>query len=187
MQSILVQFGRLTDFSGRQSRGTFWPFVGCAFALYMLGSLLAVAPVMTTTLVKMQRFAAEAQADPAGADMAELDGFPDIGLFMAISMAGFAVLVGLVAAAVARRLHDSGLRAWWGLAPLPFVIVGGIGFTVLVRQFNDPTAPDLTLFGLMFLNNMLYLVVLVGLVLLLSRAGTRGPNRFGPDPSGTAD
>lgn len=34
----------------------------------------------------------------------------------------------------------------------------------------------------MFVNNILYLITLVILIVLLALPGTRGPNRFGPDP-----
>jgi uncharacterized membrane protein YhaH (DUF805 family) len=92
----------------------------------------------------------------------------------------FAVL--LLAAAVARRLHDRGRSGLVGLLPLPFL---GIGFAIMPQLFHVAVArtPDLhalgRLFPLLFVNNLVYLASLAYLVVQLVSPGTSGPNRFG--------
>jgi uncharacterized membrane protein YhaH (DUF805 family) len=95
---------------------------------------------------------------------------------------GCALAVLLLAAAVTRRLHDRGRRGWWGLAPLPFLVVG---MTVFPRLFKTTLAGEMTpdsmrLFGLMFANNLLYLGSLGLLIFLLAGASQPNANRFGP-------
>jgi uncharacterized membrane protein YhaH (DUF805 family) len=91
--------------------------------------------------------------------------------------------VGLLAAAVSRRLHDSGRRAYWGLMPLPFLLFGLTAFPAMMTQMTASGEPDLSLFFLLFFNNLLYMVALVSLIVFLALRGTTGPNRFGPEPA----
>jgi uncharacterized membrane protein YhaH (DUF805 family) len=42
--------------------------------------------------------------------------------------------------------------------------------------------PDVSLLPWLFANNLLFLGGLVILIVELASSGTRGPNRFGPDP-----
>ncbi len=84
-------------------------------------------------------------------------------VFVTLAVPGLAVAV--------RRLHDSGRSAWWlalPAAPILFWIVALIG------RFNSP--------GLF--QPVLVAIVASPLVLIvfLLLPGTRGPNRFGPDP-----
>lgn len=60
-----------------------------------------------------------------------------------------------------------------------------LGFAVLpllLASLVSAGQPDLRLFGLLFLNNLIYLGTLGLLVIFLCLNGTRGPNRFGPQP-----
>lgn len=103
------------------------------------------------------------------------------GLFLANSVL-VAGAVGLLAAAVSRRLHDSGRRAYWGMLPLPFLLTAMILMPAMVGSFLTSEQPDMGLFGLMFLNNVVYLLMLGGLVTLLVAPGDTGENRFGGAP-----
>lgn len=90
--------------------------------------------------------------------------------------------VALLAAAVTRRLHDGGRRGWWGLPPVIFLIVG---LTLFPRLFQSTLTGEMTpasmkLFGLIFINNLLYLASLGLLIFLLARESQPGENRFGP-------
>jgi uncharacterized membrane protein YhaH (DUF805 family) len=113
----------------------------------------------------MQRFAAEhpdqatVTQGPSGYAI-EVQGnhpelFPDMTPFFTVMQVGCALAVVLLAAAVTRRLHDRGRRGWWGLPPLPFLLVG---MTAFPRFFNSTLAGEMTpdamkLFGLLFANN----------------------------------
>ena len=90
------------------------------------------------------------------------------------------ITVALLAAAVARRLHDRDRSGLWGLAPLPFLSFGLVGMHYLMTSFSGPQQPDLGAFFFLFLNNITYLAILVTLVVQLASRGTEGENRFGP-------
>ena len=88
------------------------------------------------------------------------------------SIVMFAFLIPGLAVAV-RRLHDSDRVGWWlalPVAPVLFWIVALIG------QFNSDT----------LFKPVLVAIVVSPLVVLafMCLPGTKGPNRFGPDPKG---
>lgn len=154
-------FGGLLRFSGRDARPTFWFYFLAVFVLYMLLSMVASVPMMNAM------FASEAE--------------PDFTPFFIMTVVGMGVVVLLLAAAVTRRLHDSGRRGYWGLLPLPFAASALFAFPRLVDSMVDEF--DLTLFNFIFANNILYMIALAILVVLLVRRGTAGPNRFGEPPT----
>ena len=87
----------------------------------------------------------------------------------------------LLAAAVARRLHDLDETGLWGLMPLPFLAIDIVGFPRALSYFAQQIA-DPWLFAGLFANNILYLATLGALLAMLSRDGVPGPNRHGPVP-----
>lgn len=190
---IIRGFRSIARFSGRDTRGQFWPYVAVVFTLVFVTSGIAMAYVMSGIFTEMQQFAAE---HPEAATIRSSPGnysisvdashpeapMPDVGPFLATLAATVLMAVGLLAAAVSRRLHDSGRRAFWGLMPLPFLLVGLMGFPVLMSRMTASEEPDLGLFFLLFFNNVIYIVALASLIVLLALRGTKGPNRFGPEP-----
>ena len=181
---------RLTEFRGRDTRSQFWPWAACvvggAFALWMA----TVALMISSTIAKVRAFTA---AHPeqveittfAGTTSVQIHGdhpalTPDFAV-MGWAIGAIAIVaVGLLAAAVARRLHDRGRSAFWGLAPLPFLAFGLVGVQVVMREITTDVEPNMTLFLAIFLNNIVYLGVLLTLIIQLSGAGSREANRFGP-------
>ncbi|MBC6980704.1 DUF805 domain-containing protein [Caulobacter sp. 17J80-11] len=190
MNGVITNLRSLGVFKGRESPGRFWPYVACVIALTMVGAFAVMIPVMNDFFAKAARLAAEhpeavsVQTSPGGYSVRVAAGhpevMPDFGLMFGGIGATVALAAALLAAAVARRLHDSGLTGWLGLLPLPFL---AFGLVAMPRVFAEVAAgsetPDLTPVLLLFLNNMLYLAALGILVLLLCRRGTPGPNRFG--------
>ena len=90
---------------------------------------------------------------------------------------------------MARRLHDTERSAWW----LLFYAAIFLGWMLLIAAFlsNDPDdditglATAVAFVLLTFFAAIWFLASLVGLVpllVMLVRRGTRGPNRYGPDP-----
>jgi uncharacterized membrane protein YhaH (DUF805 family) len=195
IDSIRNGFTGLLRFSGRDSARRFWPYVGVVIALLFAAAGVTMSTTMSTMLGGMQRFAAEhpdqatITQGPSGYAI-EVQGnhpelFPDMTPFFTVMQVGCALAVVLLAAAVTRRLHDRGRRGWWGLPPLPFLLVG---MTAFPRFFNTTLAGEMTpdamkLFGLLFANNMLYLGSLILLVILLAGASDPKQNRFGPPAS----
>jgi len=190
LRSLKHNLVRLTDFDGRETRGQFWPWVGCVFALAFIGYGIVFGSMMKATVSKMQRFATD-HPDQAtvvsspGSYSISIEGshpelMPQFGSLFPLVGGLIVVLVVLLAAAVSRRLHDRGRSALWGLSPLPFVAFAMVGMNVLFGQLGSGTEPDIRLFFAIFLNNMFYLAVLLALVIQLSGAGSPEVNRFGP-------
>lgn len=185
----------LARFTGRDRLRDFWPFVGVWFAALMLITMAVMAPTLMATFAKMQAFAAahpdQAEVYRSGTSYSitirghhpELT--PDLRGFMLAMQLLSAVSVVLLAAAVSRRLHDTGRTALWGLAPLPFL---AIAMAVTPRIFNEAAGGQIdymagfaSLIGVLFLNNVVYMAAILRLAFLLSRDSDKAANRYG-DP-----
>jgi len=192
---VVRGFQSLTRFSGRDRRGQFWPYAGVVFALMFVLCGAVIAWSMNGIFADMQQFAAEhpeaatVHSSP-GHYSIQVDGshpeapIPDLRIFFTTMGVMVVGIIALLAAAVSRRLHDSGRSALWGLMPVPFVLFAVTGFPIVMTQVMAAEEPNLGLFFLLVLNNMLYLIALVSLIVLLALSGTRGPNRFGPETTG---
>lgn len=185
-------FRSIARFSGRDTRGQFWPYAGVVFALVFLGFGMVMSVVMNDMFAEMQQFAADhpeaaTVQSSRGSYFITIDAshpeapVPDFGPFFALMAAMVLTAISLLAAAVSRRLHDSGRRAFWGLMPVPFLLGGLAIFPLMISEFSASDTPNFGLFFLLFFNNMAYMVGLVSLIILLALRGTRGPNRFGPE------
>lgn len=105
---------------------------------------------------------------------------PTIG--MILSLASLVLLVPWIAVAV-RRLHDIDRTGWWLLAPvLPYAI----GFAMVgAAFFTNPGSAGASGglgAGMIFFGIGLILALVVFVFTLLP--GTKGENRYGPDPYG---
>ena len=106
-------------------------------------------------------------------------GVAGIVIFGLLFLWWLAILVPNIAVAV-RRLHDTNRSGWWLLAPLAPYAIGVIALLMAAA------VPDL-----LILAGIIWLVAILaafglGIMLLVFYflEGTRGPNRFGPDPKG---
>lgn len=155
MSVIWSGFRRLADFSGRDRRGRFWPY-----------ALVVAGPGYYSVQIH----------DPDAALMPDFAPF-----FWAVRGAVIAAGV-LLAAAVTRRLHDTGRAGWWGLPPL--VLLAGVSaiFPSVVEGMMQEADPSFAGFFLMFGLGVLYNLSLIGLAVLLCLKGTTGTNRYGPEP-----
>ena len=160
---------RLSDFSGRESRRAFWPYVGVMVAVSFLAMTLAMSAFVLPVIL-----AVEAGDKP--------------NVFVAMSPFFLTVLavVALLAAAVVRRLHDRGVSGWWAL-PTALLLMGGIvAFGIEMNAFlggagiEDETFAGL--FAVLLLLNGLYIASLLGLTTVLCLPGQPRSNRFGPPP-----
>lgn len=197
MRAILDGFRRVADFSGRDRRGRFWPYALTVVVLVYVALALVLVPIMAGVFFEAANYAA---ANPDQATVVTGPGYysveiheagavpmPDFGLFFAAVATGAALAVGLLAAAVTRRLHDTGRSGWWGLPPTVFLATGLMLFPRLMKymtkyMMQEAEAPPLDLAFLLFANNLLYIICLGGLIILLVLDGTKGPNRYGPRP-----
>lgn len=165
-------------FSGRARRAEYWKF------------LLAVLLVQVVTIaVHGLIFGPDIQTDPAtGYSKAVYSG----GWFLSIF--NLLALTPLVSAGW-RRIHDLDLSGWWLLAPFgltafflvasfAYVIISNLGFAGALDVLRGNGAFHFRSQGGR-LETIIVLAVLGSYLLLiiqLARAGTQGPNRFGPDP-----
>lgn len=191
VDSIRNGFTGLLRFSGRDPRRRFWPYAGLVIALLFASMAAVMIPLMNRSFERMRRFAVEhpdqatVTQGPGGYSI-EIHGdhpelMPDMTPFFAVLRIGVVVTMLLLAAAVTRRLHDRGHRAWWGLPPAVFLAGGLTLFPLLFQRMlgGDMTPEVMKLFGLMFANNLLYLASLVMLIILLAGASEPKENRFG--------
>ena len=187
VRAIRHGLSNLTRFSGREPPLRFWPYVLSGIALAIAAMAVAFAATMAPVFARMQRFAAEHPEQATvttgpGHYSVQIEGpvppdlFPDFTPLVFGMAVAIAIAVVLLAATVARRLHDRGLSGAWGLAPLPFLAVG-LALLPKVFTAQDPS-PGLLL-GLFF-NNVLYMALLALLAVLLFKGSDPGPNRYGP-------
>ena len=163
--SILHQY---FGFSGRINRGRFWLLSILLIVFSILAWVVAFLVALFILGVNV--------TDGSGLDQ------PDKLVQMILDYAvAFIVLLGLAIAiwvswfAIGvKRLHDRDKSGWWIVVfyILPWIL-GGAANTV-DKQGNDTLTLILSLIGL--------LLMLWGIVVLGFLRGTRGPNRFGPDP-----
>ena len=185
--TLTGHFKRLFDFRGREDRASFWPYAALVLIITMIAGALVFVPMMIRTMNAMQDFAAQhpdqatVTSGPGHYSISINGSYPELfptgsfTLFGAITL-GLALL--LIAAAVVRRLHDSGKSGLWGRIPLPFLLFSAIQMLSLFGSFGAATPPDMTLFFSIFLSNLLYLSALIWLIVLLATASDPAPNRY---------
>jgi uncharacterized membrane protein YhaH (DUF805 family) len=166
MEWMLMPLKRYAEFSGRSRRMEFWMWqlfkIGVMFVFWIVFFALAGSAAMS--------------GDPSA--LMAVGGVAMI-LWLIMMLFFLAIVIPDIAVAV-RRLHDTNRTGWWFLAPFaPYVLVilGG------VMAAANPNAPGLG--GVLVIIGM---VGVFGLALTLLvfyfLEGTRGPNKYGPDPKG---
>jgi uncharacterized membrane protein YhaH (DUF805 family) len=163
----------LSRFEGRINRARYWLamlMIPCAmiFALLSLAVLSAFFGIATGPLtIDIVGVAASFDLD---ADTAVKVGlFPQVVIIpMTLIFAWFYV------AASIKRLHDRNKSGWW---MIPFVAATG-----LFGQFGGWLGGATFFVGL-----AVFIAIIWGLIEMYFLKGTRGPNRFGPDPLAPRD
>ena len=190
---VLRGFKSIGRFSGRDTTGQFWPYAGVIIgAVFVVGGAV-MAWAMQGVVSEMQAFAAQhpeaatVYSSPTGYSISIDASHPDAPIPDvpgAIGGLAFVVLLAviLLAAAVARRLHDGNRSAFLGLVPVVFLAAGLGLFPIMMADMSGAAEPNMGLFFGLFLNNIAYLGTLLALIIQCSRKGTAGPNRYGPDP-----
>ncbi|HWT13689.1 MAG TPA: DUF805 domain-containing protein [Allosphingosinicella sp.] len=167
MDWMLMPLRRYADFSGRSRRMEFWMWQLFQFIVYFVVVLLAM--VFGGGMMMMA-------GDPSS--MAAAGGGMLIIMLLYLVYA-LAVLVPSIAVAV-RRLHDTNRSGWWILAPVaPYVVA-------ILAGMMAVSSPDMAgAAGILALICMLVALALaITLLVFYFLEGTRGPNKYGPDPKG---
>ena len=178
------------QFSGRSSRKSFWVYAITVFVMTMAVFTLLMLPDFMDAFQGAIRFAEEhpdqaTVTRTATSLSVSIRGhhpelMPNMGQFTWFIASAVALIVVLLAAAVVRRLHDTGKRGVWGILPLPFI---GFSLPGMIYFFGSEQEPSAELFTAVFASNALYLVAIVALMLMLNEFGQPSANRFGPPPA----
>jgi uncharacterized membrane protein YhaH (DUF805 family) len=165
MEYMFMPLRRYADFSGRSRRMEFWMWQLFQVIVYI--GVIVLAMVFGGGMMMMS-------GDPSGMMAA---GGAMLIIMMLYGLYALAVLIPSIAVAV-RRLHDTERSGWWILAPLAgyvLMIIGG------VMAASSPDAPGIG--GVVALVGMVALIGLgITLLVFYFLEGTRGPNKYGPDP-----
>lgn len=157
-------------FDGRDRPGQFWPYAGTVVVLDFVVWIVAVNAAMNRVTLSTNAVGRSVSPATNGSDI-----FSSLLLVMA-ALALITIL--LLAASVVRRLHDRGSSGWWGLLPVPFLFLGLLGMTVF--RSGAAGAGTSSLFLLLSLNNIAYMVSIVVLIVMLAWSSEPRDNRYGP-------
>ncbi len=169
MNYMLLPLRRYGEFRGRSRRKEYWMFILFQFLLYV--GLVGLMALFGGGLVAL--------TDPTAVAAAGV-GAGIIGLLYLV------VVLGLIIPSIAvgvRRLHDTDRTGWWLLAPaVPYLLMLA-AIAVIVG------APDTAVAGGLFIGLMSLIAFGLGITVFVFMLldGTRGPNRFGPDPKQSAE
>lgn len=177
------------QFNGRSSRTDFWIY---AIFIFLIASGvwgLVMSMEMSRASAEVQQYANAHPGEvtvsygPRGVSYRFSGSAPGVGpdfgyLLTAISAISL-VSLALIAAAAARRLHDTDKTGLWILLPLPFLFGGLWLMASFVGEHNNAAEPKGGVFALVFVNNLVYMAAAAFVGFLLLRSGSAGTNRFG--------
>jgi uncharacterized membrane protein YhaH (DUF805 family) len=163
---------RYADFKGRASRTEFFLFLG--FQVMALGLCVGLA---LSSLSGIDKDAGEALG----------------GLLAALGAAGLLMMVFALpnSAVLSRRLHDSNRSALWMslllpdvLAQMVLILSAGQVIRLAAAGLDTQAMIDavMSAAGSSLLVSTLAILCRLALFIMTLMPGTRGPNRFGPDP-----
>ncbi len=151
----------LRVFSGRDTRPQFWLYMAAVYGGMQVSTMLFFIPSAVSLALGHDPFAN--------------------GVMLASMVVMLAAFSAFVAAAITRRLHDTGRRGAWGLLPLPPLAVQLPGMWQIMRLNGSPATDELpTGFVLVWLGGLVYFVGIAAVIVLCVLPGTAGPNRYGP-------
>ncbi len=196
-RKLFAGLAGLLRFNGRTMLHDFWPYaITVVCVLYGISALFG----MWMSFDLSQRVLEYARENPGSFDAynqsIEPAAFEAImGGVLALVLPAIAIGAGvhivLLAAAIVRRLHDTGRSGVWALLPLPFGAYGVFAMEKLfarVPVLIGMETPDPVLLAFlcefiwMIVASLLWLAAVVVLIIMLCGRGNPQPNRFGPPP-----
>jgi len=164
MEWMLLPLKRYAEFSGRSRRKEYWMYQLGLIILYTLIVVLALA------LGGFGIMSGDPTALASAAGGAMIIMILYFLVVLALFIPSLAVLV--------RRLHDTDRSGWWVLAPIaPYLLVFAGAGMMAASPENAAAGGILSLIG-----GLGTLALGITLFVFTVLDGTRGPNRFGPDP-----
>ncbi|QFT76177.1 DUF805 domain-containing protein [Erythrobacter sp. THAF29] len=191
VESLKHGYSNLLNFTGRDMRDQFWPFALFNVALALLVWLPFFAIEFIASFTRMRDFAeanpdkATIESGPGRFSITIHEHVPGLGPDFDTMLLPLAfvvpVLIALLAAAVARRLHDTGRRGWIGLVPAIIFLTAMFVMREVFSDVEQGARSDLffAAFGL----NLAANASLVVLVVLLCTGSEPRENAFGPPPA----
>ncbi|HEY5722504.1 MAG TPA: DUF805 domain-containing protein [Allosphingosinicella sp.] len=169
MEWMFMPLKRYAEFSGRSRRKEYWMWTLFQVLLYV-GVLMLMMVVGGGAIMTGGDPSAVAAAGGAAMIILALYG-----------LAALAFLIPGIAVTI-RRLHDTGRSGWWlgglfGLYILLFLVTG------MALTSGDPEGGGMLS---MILSLVIFAYAIAMLVFMLLD-GTKGPNKYGPDPKGGVD
>lgn len=168
MHWMLLPLKRYAEFSGRSRRKEYWMFFLGVVLFYLVLITLMVLLMGGAMLGALQ--GADTGGGPAaGAGMmGAMLGGGIIGILILLSW--LALLIPSIAVGI-RRLHDIDRTGWW--------LMLGYGPSILSTILAMAESVELAA-----IFNLLSMIGFIVLLVFAVLPGTRGPNRYGPDPKG---
>lgn len=149
---LFEHFRMLFSFGGRENVGSFWPYAALLFAIMTILNMLLMIPFMSMSVGNIL----ESGMPP--------DPSTIVIHFTVMTLAG----IFLYAAAVVRRLRDSGRSPWWALMPLPFAIGSSLGMMNMMGSPFEGIPPDVTMIQLMLACSGLETLSILALIFMLT-------------------
>ncbi len=170
--AIVRNLLHVMNFWGREPRRTFWPYIAFwVIAQFLVGfgiQYMATLAMLESSHPYHPPFSPEAIA-------AQLSASAPLLILYAVEAA-------LIAAALARRLHDRNMSAFWGIVPLFTLCVSVAMPIALIANLPQLIAFVAPIAAAIALWNLFFFVQVIALVVICSQRGTRGHNRYGDDP-----
>ena len=164
MEYMFLPLKRYAEFSGRSRRMEYWMFALFLFVMWIV--LFGLFMVLAGSAIL-----AAAGGSPTGIFAA---GGTAMILVLLLCVVWLALLIPSLAVAV-RRLHDTERSGWW---------VGGY---IILAVVSNVVRSSTGSAGLGALLSIVTLVYAIALLVFMCLDGTRGPNKYGPDPKGGVD
>lgn len=191
IESIKYNLANLGNFSGRDSRPTFWWYVLFLFVVNFVIGMVVSLP-MAVTAFSSSFEAVQSGVDPENFQASFIDSLTDsMRTQMWISVIFGIAMAGLLAASFVRRLHDSGKPGWIALIAIG-LYVGSLIFNLInldsmmesMRVAMDATDPTAMIRGqtdLYAYSAMTYIAYLI--IIIFGVFDTqRGANQYGDEP-----
>lgn len=166
MRWMIMPLRRFADFRGRSQRVEFW--------MWVLFQSLVMAVLITLDNLLGLGGHFQSGAPRGGSALSYGYGFYASGGLL--SWIFFLLALVPNVAVQVRRLHDSDRSGWWFLLPIaPFLFSFALGAVALAAR-------SITMVLLAGLFTLLSFGAIIAIIVFMCLDGTRGENRFGPDP-----
>ncbi|MBF9057569.1 DUF805 domain-containing protein [Rhodobacterales bacterium HKCCSP123] len=171
IKAVASCYMKMLNFSGRARRAEYW-----WFALFLVLAGVAVQVALAMNVMSDADFAA-AMTSP-GAAQTWIKQNPEALHLAGYALAGYIVLGWLPQLTVTvRRLHDTNRSGWYIFMPF-LAYLAAVGGAILLTMTMAGNGAQLGVIGVMIIP----MVASIRFLIVLCLPGTRGNNRFGPDP-----